>query len=130
MLCSICHKNMAVIFTKKVNGDKSQVEGYCYNCAKEKGINPLDVLAKQANLSEDEIKDMSKQFENIFEDLSQNMDIDELNAEEINSEGGIPLGSIFSNIFGAKETNSEGKEDASGGRAAEGTAGSEEGPGG
>ena len=113
MLCSICHKNMAVIFTKKVNGDKSQVEGYCYNCAKEKGINPLDVLAKQANLSEDEIKDMSKQFENIFEDLSQNMDIDELNAEEINSEGGIPLGSIFSNIFGAKETNSEGKEDAS-----------------
>ena len=113
MLCSICHKNMAVIFTKKVNGDKSQVEGYCYNCAKEKGINPLDVLAKQANLSEDEIKDMSKQFENIFEDLSQNMDIDELNAEEINSEGGIPLGSIFSNIFGAKETNSEGKEDTS-----------------
>ena len=99
MLCSICHKNMAVIFTKKVNGDKSQVEGYCYNCAKERGINPLDVLAKQANLSEDEIKDMSKQFENIFEDLSQNIDIDELSGEEINGEEGIPLGSIFSNIF-------------------------------
>ena len=51
MLCSICHKNMAVIFTKKIDGDKSSMEGLCYNCAKEKGINPLEVLAKQANLS-------------------------------------------------------------------------------
>ena len=51
MLCSNCHKNMAVIFTKKIDGDKSSMEGLCYNCAKEKGINPLEVLAKQANLS-------------------------------------------------------------------------------
>ena len=41
MLCSNCHKNMAVIFTKKIDGDKSSVEGLCYNCAKEKGINPF-----------------------------------------------------------------------------------------
>ena len=70
MLCSICHKNMAVIFTKKIDGENSSVEGLCYNCAKEKGINPLEVLAKQANLSEQDSKDMSKQFENIFNDIS------------------------------------------------------------
>ena len=51
MLCSNWHKNMAVIFTKKIDGDKSSMEGLCYNCAKEKGINPLEILAKQANLS-------------------------------------------------------------------------------
>ena len=114
MLCSVCHKNMAVIFTKKTDKkNKSEVEGYCYNCAKEMGINPLDVLAKQANLSENEIKDMSKQFENIFEDLSENLDIDEISEGEINGEGGIPLGSIFSNIFGGKENNSEEKEEGS-----------------
>ncbi len=110
MLCSICHKNMAVIFTKKIDGDKSSMEGLCYNCAKEKGINPLEVLAKQANLSEEELNDMSKQFENLFDDLSENFNIDELNEEDIESNGGIPLGSIFSNMFGAK--SSESKEDS------------------
>ncbi len=111
MLCSICHKNMAVIFTKKIDGDKNSVEGYCYNCAKEKGINPLDVLAKQANLSEEEISDMSKQFEDIFDDLSQNIDIDQLSGEQINSEGGVPLGSIFSNMFGGKSNNNSSEQE-------------------
>lgn len=102
MLCSICHKNMAVIFTKKIDGDKSSMEGLCYNCAKEKGINPLEVLAKQANLSEEELNDISKQFENIFDDISENLNIDELGDEEMQGNG-IPLGSIFSNMFGSKE---------------------------
>ena len=45
MLCSVCHKNMAVIFTKKIDGNNnSEMEGYCYDCAKKKGINPLDVF--------------------------------------------------------------------------------------
>ena len=83
MLCSNCHKNMAVIFTKKIDGDKSSVEGLCYNCAKEKGINPLEVLAKQANLSEDELNDISKQFENLFGDLSENLDLNEFSEENV-----------------------------------------------
>ena len=109
MLCSNCHKNMAVIFTKKIDGDKSSVEGLCYNCAKEKGINPLEILAKQANLSEDELNDMSKQFENIFDDISENFNIDELSNESGEGEG-IPLGSIFSNMFNDKNSNETSKE--------------------
>lgn len=112
MLCSNCHKNMAVIFTKKIDGDKSSMEGLCYNCAKEKGINPLEVLAKQANLSEEELNDMSKQFENLFDDLSENLDIDELNPEDMES-GGIPLGSIFSNMFGNKSSEEKEQENNS-----------------
>ncbi len=107
MLCSNCHKNMAVIFTKKIDGNKSSMEGLCYNCAKEKGINPLEVLAKQANLSEEELNDMSKQFENLFDDLSENIDINEISAENVDSNGNIPLGSIFSNMFGAKDSNNK-----------------------
>ena len=71
MLCSICNKNTAVIFLNKIENGKSSVEGLCYNCAKEKGINPLEVLAKQSNLSEDELNDMSSQLENIFNDIKQ-----------------------------------------------------------
>ena len=111
MLCSICHKNMAVIFTKKIDGDKNSMEGLCYNCAKEKGINPLEVLAKQANLSEEELNDMSKQFENLFDDLSQNIDLNELSAEDLQGGEGIPLGSIFSNMFGGKSAEQDNKEE-------------------
>ena len=111
MLCSICHKNMAVIFTKKIDGNKNSMEGLCYNCAKEKGINPLEVLAKQANLSEEELNDMSKQFENLFDDLSQNIDLNELNAEDLQNGEGIPLGSIFSNMFGGKSAEQDNKEE-------------------
>ena len=108
MLCSNCHKKMAVIFTKKIDGDKSSVEGLCYDCAKEKGINPLEVLAKQANLSEDELNDISKQFETIFEDINDNLDEITQNPEE---SSGIPLGSIFSNMFGGKSSESSSKDE-------------------
>ncbi len=111
MLCSNCHKNMAVIFTKKIDGDKSSMEGLCYNCAKEKGINPLEILAKQANLSEEELNDMSKQFENLFDDISENLNIEDLDTESIESGNGIPLGSIFSNMFGNKNGDSSNKEE-------------------
>ena len=111
MLCSNCHKNMAVIFTKKIDGDKNSMEGLCYNCAKEKGINPLEILAKQANLSEEELNDMSKQFENLFDDLSENLDLNELNPEDLQNESGIPLGSIFSNMFGNKSSEPDNKDD-------------------
>ena len=111
MLCSNCHKNMAVIFTKKIDGNKNSMEGLCYNCAKEKGINPLEVLAKQANLSEEELNDMSKQFENLFDDLSENIDLNELNSEDMQNGDGLSLGSIFSNMFGANQSEQSNKED-------------------
>ena len=114
MLCSICHKNMAVIFTKKQENGKQVTEGYCYNCAKEKGINPLELLAKQSNLSDDEIKDISSQFEDIFSQISNEIENAEYNGEELN-ENSIPLGSIFSNMFGAKDANGQ-SENGNGGR--------------
>ncbi len=92
MLCSICNKNTAVIFINKVDGNKTSLEGYCYNCAKEKGINPLEVLAKQANLSDENLEDMSKQFEDIFSDISENLSNE--------NTGEMPIGSILSNMLG------------------------------
>ena len=62
MLCSVCHKNMAVIFTKKIDGNNSSLEGYCYSCAKEKGINPLEVLAEQSGMTEEQLSNMNEQF--------------------------------------------------------------------
>ena len=112
MLCSVCKKNTAVVFINKIKDNKNQLEGLCYDCAKKKGINPLDVLAKQANLSDDDLDNMSKQFENIFKDLSENLNIDAINDDAINKNNSNSLGSIFSNMF-SNSDNIENEEDTS-----------------
>lgn len=127
MLCSICKKNTAVIFINKQGPDnKVEVEGLCYNCAKEKGINPIDSLAKQANLSDKDIQNLTKGIDEMFSNLATNMEgIDEEQLSEMmTQEGvegeeqpkGIPLGSIFSGLFGGAQPEGETNSDFSGGR--------------
>ena len=123
MLCSDCKKNNAVVFiNKKDNDGKSALEGYCYDCAKKRGINPIDSLMKQANLSEDDLNNMSQQFESMFKDMSENMNfnnIQEISDDSYNSDdtnkgfqfGAIPLGSIFSNMFGTQNNENSSSSD-------------------
>ncbi len=114
MLCSNCNKNTAVIFiNKEVNG-KQEIEGLCFQCAQEKGINPLEVLAKQSNLSEKDLENMSRQFENIFKNLSDNLEnssFDDLSENSDNS-----LGSIFANMFSNNNENNDSESNNSSGK--------------
>ncbi len=119
MLCSICNKNTAVIFINKKMPDNSiETEGLCYECAKKKGVKPLEALNKQANISEEDIKNMTDQLETMFQDMSSNIDMDAvMNIEPLSNEededensqipNAIPLGAIFSNIFGKNDDTSE-----------------------
>ncbi len=116
MLCSDCKKNSAVVFVNKKDKDgKNTLEGYCYDCAKKRGINPIDSLMKQANLSEEDLNNMTEQFESMFKDMSENMNFPEAqentdsyddNANKGVEFGAIPLGSIFSNMFNPNEESS------------------------
>ena len=114
MLCSVCNKNTAVVFVNKVEDGKKSVEGYCYNCAKEKGINPLEALAKNANISNSELEDMTTQIESLLKDFSENMNLEslgispeDLEAEfDSNDPNSNPLGGIFG-IFKSKDTNQD-----------------------
>ena len=130
MLCSICNKNQAVIFVNKTDENgKPKTEGYCYDCAKKQGINPVESLMKQANLSEKDLNDMSKQLETMMSDLTKNIDIDALskkmndmdpeeleeleNSDENNQAihfSSIPLGSIFSGMFGKTDSEEDDSE--------------------
>ena len=116
MLCSVCNKNTAVVFVNNpTSEDSHKMEGLCYDCAKKRGINPFDVLVKQANLSESDLEDMSKQFEDMFKDIQEQLDTvdpDTLNSYEADGEKGIPLGSIFSGMFGSN-SNSKDSSDSS-----------------
>ncbi len=128
MLCSECNQNPAILFYKKIENGKESLEGYCYNCAKKKGINPTEVLKNQNNiLSGDKINlnDMTKQFESIFKDFAENLNLEDIQNIEgaITFEGedpnlddseshkisgaAIPLGSIFSNMFNNKSSESQ-----------------------
>ena len=124
MLCSVCKKNTAVIFINKQGQDgKTELEGLCYDCAKKRGINPIDTMAKQANLSDKDIQELTNKLDDMFKNLSVNMnDIDEdelsdmMNAENTNGEDqgqGVPLGSIFSGIFGIRPNNEAEEESSS-----------------
>ena len=139
MLCSECNKNPAILFYKKIENGKESLEGYCYDCAKKKGINPTEVLHDQNNiLSKDKINinDMTKQFETIFKDLAENINLEDIEnldgaitfeSQEQNpdsdepskiSGAAIPLGSIFSNMFSnkASKSNSDESEELNDGR--------------
>ena len=121
MLCSDCKKNTAVIFVNKQNEKgEMKTEGYCYDCAKKRGINPLNAFSSNSNLTESDINNMTEQLNSMFKDLSGNLAIQGITQEELeqmseemaNAENddtvdengpkgfAIPLGSIFSGMFG------------------------------
>jgi len=79
-----------------------------------RGINPLDVIVKNANLSQDELEDMSSQFEEIMNDFSGNLDIENLNPEDFNSENN-PLNGLFGmfKAFNNQSKNSNETNDSS-----------------
>ncbi len=83
MRCSVCNKNTAVIFINKPGADKDSVEGLCYSCAKKRGINPLEILAKNSNISSEDIENLSGQLENILKDFSNNIDLGALGIDNV-----------------------------------------------
>lgn len=139
MLCSECNKNPAILFYKKIENGKESFEGYCYDCAKAKGINPTEALYKQNDiLAHDKINinDMTKQFETIFKDLAENINLEDIeniegaitfdntnnNPDEDDENSpkiagaAIPLGSIFNMFNGQNNKENSEQENSSNGR--------------
>ena len=128
MLCSDCKKNTAVIFTNEKKADgKIEKVGYCYNCALKHGISPAgNITQNTANLSEEDVKNISSQLNKMITDLSEKLTeqgidadigIDETMDSSIdsgvspngdNSFGfAIPIGNVFSNMFGNRQKSEE-----------------------
>ncbi len=129
MLCSKCHKNPAVLFFEKDPHSK-ELEGLCFSCAKEQGIDPVDTLARQNDIlskNTANIDDMKKQFETMFKDFAENINLEDLGkldgaitfgTDDLNDDGmenidgpkiagaAIPIGSIFSEMFGKNNSTS------------------------
>ena len=106
MLCSRCHKNPAVFFISKVEGDKTTNEGLCIKCAMELNIGPIKQLMEQMGITEDEMEEVSEQMEQMME----NADGD----EGFQPGGALPLSfmqGLFPGLAKNKQENEEGDGD-------------------
>lgn len=102
MLCSVCKKEQAIIFINNpTKEDPKHVTGYCLNCAKEKGINPLNSMINDSNI---DLNNVAEQFESIFNNISNNIELQDIDYEE--AENAVPIGAIIGNIFGGNQNTS------------------------
>ena len=102
MLCSVCKKNLAVVFINKLDKDgkpTGETTGLCVNCAKKQGIDPLaNIMKEMSNMSEDDLENMSNQFDQMMgqidgSELGDGLD----NEDDSNDKNGF--GNVLGNIF-------------------------------
>ena len=105
-LCYRCKKRPAVVFIQGMNQDgktTGKPQGLCLVCAKEAGIQPIDDILKNMNISDEDIEGMSESLMGIMEmdDLS---DSDE---DDAFSPGGAATFPFLNGIFGNMRRSSE-----------------------
>ena len=87
VMCSNCHKRVAVIFVTKYENEKKVSKGLCIKCAKEMGIpmeNMLGDLSGQLGLSADQLENMEDELNNMFQNSQLPSEMDD------NEDGGAP----------------------------------------
>ncbi|QEK12818.1 ATP-dependent Clp protease ATP-binding subunit [Crassaminicella thermophila] len=77
-LCSVCKKNMAIVFTSIIEKGKTEIKGLCIECAKKMGIPVIDQLMKQAGMNEEDIENLTEQMKDMFQDMDME-DLDDDN---------------------------------------------------
>ena len=77
-LCSSCKKNVAIIFTTKMENGKTEMNGLCIDCAKKMGIPVIDQLMQQTGMSKEDVDNLTEQMNGMFQDI----DIEDLIDEE------------------------------------------------
>ncbi|NLM13021.1 MAG: ATP-dependent Clp protease ATP-binding subunit [Epulopiscium sp.] len=92
--CSICKKNVAVIYMPKMINGRQEMIGLCIPCAKKQGIGPINQILQQTALSQEELENLNEQMGSIFED----MNLDHLGLGEHEHEEN-PFLSFLNNAF-------------------------------
>ena len=72
--CSVCKKNIAMLFASTYENGKPEMKGLCLNCAKKMNIPGIDDLIKQTGMSEEELSAITDQMNDsmsMFDDDSE-----------------------------------------------------------
>ena len=70
-LCSRCHKNPAVVYITKMEGDKTINEGLCIACAKELGIAPINNMIEQMGITDEDIENMNSEMADFMNTMEE-----------------------------------------------------------
>ncbi|MCT8975447.1 ATP-dependent Clp protease ATP-binding subunit [Clostridium sp. CX1] len=86
-MCSICNKNIATIYTAKMENGKTEMIPVCMDCAKKMGIPIVDQLMKQAGMTPEDIENLSEQMNSMLQDI------------DLNDTDNKPFANFFNGIF-------------------------------
>ncbi len=101
IMCSICNKNIAVVFVTKIINGKQTQQGMCISCAKKQGIQPINQLIEQTGMTDEDIENLNKQVSSLLDDI----DLDSITTDTnmYNPDGSYSgpndLGRFFYNFF-------------------------------
>lgn len=69
-MCSICKKNIATIYTAKIEDGKTKMVGICLECAKKMGMPIMDQFMKQAGITSEDMDNLTEQMNKVLEDTN------------------------------------------------------------
>ena len=121
VMCSRCHKRIAVVFITKMENGQRTSEGLCMRCAKEVGLpvnNMLDGIAGQMGISPDQIASMEDSINEMMAAPSENDGVEDGGAPAIDmpslfgedgaeGDGGSNIGKSLAALFGEMKKNGE-----------------------
>jgi len=100
IMCSRCHKRVAVVFIRNLQGGEEKQEGFCVKCARELGIKPIDDIIAQTGLDDETIERLNNEMQSLMESGEFMPGEDMGQAPLIN----------FSKLMGEGEKNSKSKK--------------------
>ena len=117
-LCSKCGKYPAVVYITKVEGNKTTNEGYCFACAKELNLPPLNQMIENLGMQEgnlDSLNEQMSEFMGNIENLSGSEEMSDFIESMLGAgaddtdEGGAPTAPMgfLSNMFSQPDSHSE-----------------------
>ncbi len=105
VLCSRCHKNLAVIFVTKIENGVTSQEGLCLKCAKEMGLKPVQDIISRMGISDEDLENINNDMLESLGDSESLTDLIKSGSEENNAEDGTRNTATFpflDKLFGAQ----------------------------
>ncbi len=101
MMCSICKKNVAIVYISKIVEGKQEPLGLCMSCAQKQGIAPINQLIEQTGMSQDDLENLNSQMMSLFDGTELPTEsIEGAEGENVN-----PLMNLFNSAFAGMKNN-------------------------
>ena len=124
VMCSKCHKRVAVVFYSRFENGETINEGVCLQCAKEMGLpidNMLDGVLEKMGIPKEELENMEDEIMGMISEIPE---ADIVPSDDSDADGKAPA-IDFSKLFGEGGFMSGGKEKGKNGSAKDKKAGKE-----